>query len=114
MNKLLPVAMTIFLLSCEKKQKEHHYEVQYHGALKTLMMEGDLTATTSMVEYEQIEDIYALGARENLKGEIQVFNGRALNSHVKNDSLHIDTTYTGNAALLIFAQVPSWTQIKIP
>jgi acetolactate decarboxylase len=114
MNKLLMGAMAIFLFSCKEKQVDHQYEVQYHGALKTLMMEGDLTGTTSLVEYENIPNLYALGAVEDLKGEIQIFNSKVYNTYVQNDSLQFDSTYTVNAALLVFAQVPSWRSINIP
>lgn len=78
------------------------------------MMEGDLTGTTSLVEYENIPNLYALGAVEGLKGEIQIFNSKVFNTFVQNDLLQIDGTYTNNAALLVFAQVPSWREINIP
>ncbi|HSI71263.1 MAG TPA: hypothetical protein VK941_13590 [Gillisia sp.] len=114
MGKIL-VAVTAFLLySCAEEQKPHDYEVKYYGALKTLMMEGNLAATTSLAEYEDIENFYALGAMEDLKGEIQIFNSKALNSVVKNDTLQIDKTYTAKAALLVLARVPLWMSIPIP
>lgn len=114
MNKLLLGAMAISLFSCEEKQVDHQYEVQHHGALKTLMMEGDLMATKSLVEYENIPNSYALGAAEDLKGEIQIFNSKVYNTFIQNGSLQFDSTYTVNAALLVYAQVPSWRPINIP
>lgn len=114
MSKIFVAATVILLFSCTEKPAAHDYEVQYYGALKTLMMEGDLTGTTTLVEYEYIENLYALGASENLKGEIQVFNSKVHNTFNNNDTLQFDNTYTGKAALLVFAQVPNWKSINIP
>lgn len=114
MHKLFCAAALSIIFSCAGKPADHDYEVHYYGALKTLMMEGNLAATTSLVEYENIENLYALGAVEDLKGEIQIFNSKVVNSAVINDSLQIDTTYTSRAALLVYATVPRWKSINVP
>lgn len=114
MNRIILAAATLVLFSCQEKPANHNYEVQYYGALKNLMMEGDLKATANLPEYEAIEGLYALGAMEGLKGEIQIFNSEVFNAIISNDRVQIDTSYNSKAALLVFAQVPEWKSVNIP
>ncbi|MCM4159059.1 decarboxylase [Antarcticibacterium flavum] len=114
MHKSFLLVAALSLISCEEESTPHKYEVQYYGAMKNMMMEGDLTATATLTEFEAVENLYALGAMEDLKGEIQIFNSKAMNSIVQNDSVKIDTSYDYKSALFVFAQVPSWKRVNIP
>jgi len=44
--------------------------------------------------------VYALGAFENLKGEIQIFDGQPLITSVENGEAAIDDSYEKKATLL--------------
>ncbi|WP_052188160.1 hypothetical protein [Cellulophaga sp. Hel_I_12] len=88
-------------------------QVRYSGALRT-MMSGNLEATSSLDSLSKKSHLYALGAFENLKGEIQIFDGKALNSSVQSNKLFLDTTFNKKAALLVYAEVFNWQDVKIP
>ncbi len=90
------------------------HDVTYHGALKNIMHRGDLSAKVSLSEIEQRDNLYALGAIEDLKGEIQIFDGRAMNSFVKNNKISLDSSYTASATLLVKSYVSEWTAHNIP
>lgn len=107
--------LLIFFFSCDNSpKKQQSFEVEYKGALKNIMHKGDLSAKTSLSEFEHIENLYALGAIENLKGEIQIFNGEAYNSYVEGGEIKFDSTYSKKATLFVYATVKDWVTLSIP
>ena len=99
--------------SNDKKVEVHHY-----GALKNMMHKGDLSAKVTLDELKGMNHLYALGAVENLKGEILILDGIPSVSYVEgNDSLKtmmIDKSFEKNACLLVIASVEEWESIYIP
>ena len=111
---ILPILL--LLLSCflvTSCKKESSGNVFYSGALRT-MMSGNLEATASLDSLSKKSHLYALGAFENLKGEIQIFDGKAINSTVQTNELVFDKTFDKKAALLVYAEVANWQDVKIP
>lgn len=89
-------------------------KVGYAGALKNFMHKGDIASKFSLSELKDKDHIYAIGAVENLKGEIQIFDGISLVTFAENGKLNFDNTFKKNAALIVYAQVPEWTGVIIP
>ena len=94
-------------------------QVKYSGALRT-MMSGNLEATISLDTLLSADEagsrkkhLYALGATENLKGEIQIFDSEPTNSVVIDSSLQINDSYAMKAALLVYAEVEKWEEFTI-
>ncbi|MFT7119524.1 MAG: alpha-acetolactate decarboxylase [Flavobacteriales bacterium] len=82
--------------------------VNHQGALRN-MMSGNLEATMSLDSLQLMPHLYALGALEDLKGEIQVFDGVSYVSKSNpNDKVEIDSSFNHKAALLVYAQIPEW------
>jgi len=106
---------TSILFSCHHPiEKNQPFEVKYKGALKNIMHKGDLSSKIGLIELRDIQNIYALGAVENLKGEIQIFNNKPFNTYVQEGELKIDSSYTKQATLLVYASVTDWVSIPIP
>lgn len=115
MNRILLLLITLAIFSCERTSvKEQSFQVDYKGALKNIMHKGDLSAKAELSAYQDLKNVYALGAIENLKGEIQIFNGQPFNSIVQNGNLKFDSSYTKRATLLVTAVVKDWVSIPIP
>ena len=93
---------------------ENPFNVRYKGALKQMMRKGDIAAKADLKEIAELPNVYALGALENLKGEIQIFNEQPFNTFVQNDKAVIDSSFDKKATLLVWAQVENWTEISIP
>lgn len=89
------------------------YDVRYSGALREMMF-GDLQATVSLDTLKQKPNLYAIGAVESLKGEIQIFKSKPLNTSVDSDKIALDRTFSKNATLLVYAEVEKWETIEIP
>jgi alpha-acetolactate decarboxylase len=97
-----------FLISC-KNNPNVKRSVHHNGALMNLMS-GNLEATVSLDSLQTLPHLYALGALENLKGEIQIFDAASYVS--KKDvfnKVKIEPTFDHKAALLVYAQVPEWS-----
>jgi alpha-acetolactate decarboxylase len=105
--------LVLLLVSCQHIYKKTSItEVKYYGALKT-MMSGNIQSVISLDSLSNKKNLYALGAMENLKGEIQIFNSKPSNSSVLDSSLQIKNSYNIKAALLVSAEVKEWNTIEI-
>jgi len=89
-------------------------EVNYAGALKNMMHKGDISSKIELSSLKEYNHLYALGACENLKGEIQIFDNEIFNTYIEDDSLKFDQTNERNATLLVYAEVEKWQDINIP
>lgn len=105
--------LTLFMGCNSPVEDDSPWKVKYEGALKNIMKKGDLSAHIQLEELRSFSNLYALGAKENLKGEIQIFNSKSFNSMAKEDGIMIDTSYYGAATLLVFASVEKWKETAI-
>ena len=110
----------ISITSCGTGKKEtadketNKYKVEYNGALKNMMHKGDVSAKSDLKDFETSEHFYALGALENLKGEIQIFDSKPFNTMVVDSALTFDNSFNKKATLLVYASVSKWKAINIP
>ena len=109
---ILGISLMLFA-NCKEAQNLTYQKVAHNGALRTIMS-GDLDATSSLDTLATKNNLYALGAVEQLKGEIQIFNSTPFISSVDENEVFIDPTFSKKAALLVYAVVPVWEEIKIP
>ena len=112
MKYLLIAFISVSIISCQTS-KEESYKVEYEGALKKIMA-NDISAKVDLSDFKNTKNFYALGAVEELKGEIQIFNSRPYITSVGKNSLNIDKTFTKKATLLVYATVENWESIAIP
>lgn len=110
MKKYFLMFLVFLLIACEQKGT---YHVQYRGSLSAVMMRGDISAKIAMDTLFKANNLYAVGALENLEGEILVLNGISYISSVADSAIKIDFTFIKKAALLVYTQVTHWDTIKI-
>lgn len=113
-NKISFATLILFLIiSCDKKvEKTTSINVQYSGALRNIMS-GNISSTISLDSLSKKKNLYALGAIENLKGEIQIFNSNASNSFVNDSILEINDSFNTKAALFVYAKVNDWETFQL-
>lgn len=87
-------------------------EVKHSGALRTIMS-GNIQQVISLDTLSKKKHLYALGAVNNLKGEIQVFDSKPSNSFIVDNRLQIKDSYNIKASLLVYAEVKEWDSFKI-
>lgn len=90
------------------------FKVEHKGALKSIMHEGDISAKAHLSELKNDEHVYALGAVENLKGEILILDSKPFVTSVENNELSIDQSFDKNACLLVYAHVAQWNNYDVP
>jgi len=105
MNRIVLFIVGILLCSCTNQKDA---TVKHHGKLISIMG-GNLEAVVSLDSIPS-DHLYALGAVEDLKGEIQIFNGKSFISKTTTDgNVQILDDLDHKAALLVHAQVKEWT-----
>jgi hypothetical protein len=68
------IAIPLFLFSCDTSINKSGtsngdsapFKVEYFGALKNMMHKGDISAQANLSDFENTQNLYALGALENL------------------------------------------------
>ena len=88
-------------------------KVEYAGALNDMMQQGDVSAKANLKDFQNKEHLYALGALEQLKGEILILDGMTSISSVQNQELAIDNSFNYNASLLVYATVAEWKSFEV-
>ena len=107
------VFFTIAFSSCrDKESKTLSTEVKHSGALRTIMS-GNIQPVISLDTLSKMKNLYALGAVDNLKGEIQIFDSQPSNSFVVDSNLQIKDTYNIKASLLVYAEIEAWDSFQI-
>ena len=115
MKQILFKLLFLLILSCGNPSISNQIiKVEYKGALKNMMHKGDISAKADLSEYENIKNFYALGAFENLKGEIQIFDSQPYNSFVEEELIKIDSSYSKKATLFVYSIVEDWAEFQIP
>jgi alpha-acetolactate decarboxylase len=110
---ILFILLAMLTISCETKvDKTEKVQVHHAGALKTIMS-GNITAVISLDSLSNKKNLYALGAMENLQGEIQVFNSVPYNSMLADSSLQFSDSYNVKASLLVYAEVEEWNKFNL-
>tara|TARA_R110000787_G_scaffold45993_2_gene111902 strand:+ start:5358 stop:6083 length:726 start_codon:yes stop_codon:yes gene_type:complete len=110
LNILSFTILVLLICSCQRTNKKViEFEVKHSGALKK-MMSGSIQSVVSLDSLSNKKHLYALGAFENLQGEIQVFNGMVYNSMVQGDRIHIEKNLKGSASLLVYSEVSQWKE----
>ena len=79
-----------------------------------MMHKGDISANADLKDFENTAHFYAIGDIENLKGEIQIFDSKPINTIVIDSSLTFDNSFNKKAALLVYASVNKWKTVIIP
>lgn len=89
-------------------------EVQYAGALRNIMHGNDLRAKVELGDFAETPNFYALGALENLKGEILILDSKPYLATTVDDEIAINQNFDAKATLLVYSQVKAWKSIEIP
>ena len=109
------VLILLTALSCRSTQNDtDSFRVEYKGALKDIMHKGDISEKADLLDFKNEKHFYALGAIENLKGEIQIFDSKPINTAVVEKNLTIDKSFSKKATLMVYAGVKEWNSINIP
>ena len=94
-------------------QAQEKYSVEFFGALRSTIIEGDISAQADLSEFMEIENFYALGAFEDLKGEILIMGPETYSVRATDGEIAFIDPYTEKANLLVTATVPEWREVVL-
>lgn len=111
---IIVLAILLFAFaSCQDKDRKNiSIDVKHSGALRTIIS-GNIQSAISLDTLSEKKNLYALGAVDHLKGEIQIFNSTPSNSFVVDSSLQIKDAFNLKASLLVYAEVKAWDSFQI-
>lgn len=111
---IIPLIFTVGVSCQNSDEVTPDVSVQYAGALKNFMHKGDISAKFDLMDLDTLNHVYALGALENLKGEILILDGNTYLSSQSQDGIQITNELSREASLIVYAQVPDWNWIDVP
>ncbi len=89
-------------------------QVEHVGALKNIMHEADISPQIDLKDLSKKENLYALGAVGNLKGEIIILDSFPYVTSVENKNVLMDLSFDKTATLLVYSQVKQWKEVPVP
>ncbi len=108
MIKLLLVTMLIYTTTIS-----HLPEVKVVGALRNIMIDGDLSAHINLETLDKTH-LYGLGPVAGLKGELIIIDGKVYSTYIEGGDLVSQQNKTSLAAMLVYSKVEKWKEISIP
>ncbi|MEM8526707.1 MAG: acetolactate decarboxylase [Bacteroidota bacterium] len=112
----LPIIYSmLFLASCQPAEKQEQAEVQVTGALRNVMHKSELQGIFDLSTIENQPHTYGLGPIEYLQGELLVFDGKAYQSKVGEDSsIVMKSDFQVKAPFFVHTQVEEWEMEELP
>lgn len=92
---------------------QHGYAVEHFGQLRSIMQEANISAQVDLQKFSGNDSFYALGAFENLKGEILIFGGESYSTRSIDDQVEFVNAFEERATLLVASHVDSWQEFII-
>jgi len=117
MNSKYILAMLISLsihsqLSFAQQQNNN---VQVAGAMRNVMQKGQLEGTILLDTIAQKNNLYGLGPKAYLKGELLIIDGQSFVSSVNTDgSIKIEKTFQVEAPFLVYTNNDKWKAYTLP
>ncbi len=114
MRGLINYIIVLTLAACTNQHTSNgNFTVEHYGMLREIMMEQKMQSRIDLSTLKQVENLYALGAMDELRGEILIIDGQPVNSRANDGSLTIDTSFNSGAALLVKTEVKEWKVIEV-
>lgn len=113
-NSIFCALAVAFALSGCDQQTVFTSTVHHRGALRNAMQAGDISAKIDLDSLAGKPHLFALGALENLKGEIQIFDSQPFITTVIDSAIATSSSFSYKAMLLVYAQVSQWQENEIP
>ena len=100
--------------ACKKGNREKPSDnIVMQGHVDSIM-EGKFNTFYELDSLASMNHVYALGAMDSLKGEIQIFDDEAFHSIADGDSIVVGSTNISRASLLVYAEVNDWVTYNLP
>jgi len=113
--KYIPLLLSCILLSCSFNiQANQNYWVKHSGDRMDIIKQGNFSGTIDLQDLENIDNLFAIGPLEGLKGEITINNSKPSISTLTQDKQQKDiASFKHKAIFLVYGSVKEWQEIVI-
>ena len=94
-------------------QRDTGFTVKWVGAQRNVL-QGDISGHIALASISGLQNLYAVGPAEGLRGEVSIFDSVPSISRIVDGNLNIDTNFNVNACFLVYTQVSDWHRVTIP
>jgi acetolactate decarboxylase len=94
-------------------ERDTGFTVKWVGAQRKVL-EGDISGHIALASISGLQNLYAVGPAEGLRGEVSIFDSVPSISRIVDGALKVDTNFNVNACFLAYAQVSAWHRVTIP
>ncbi len=118
--QILTLFIFVLFVNCNTSKKDSTTKTTYSdisniGAMKNVMWKGELEGIISLDTIKNKENLYGLGPKSFLTGEILINNGKSYHSIVLSDStMLVEKTYALSAPFFVYANVNEWKKVELP
>jgi hypothetical protein len=94
-------------------ERDAAFTVKWVGAQRNVL-QGDIRGQIALASIAGLQNLYAVGPAEGLKGEVSIFDSVPSISRIVDGALKVDTNFINvNACFLVYAQVSAWQRVTI-
>jgi len=99
----------------EQELKNNISPVKITGAMRNVMMKGELAGTINLDTIQDKAHLYGLGPVEYLKGEILIYDGISYVSSVTSKgSVKVDESFKVKAPFFVYENISKWREVELP
>jgi len=120
LNSLISTLLIATVIGCKSGAKDYGKSdtatsVKVAGAMKNVMLKGELQGTIALDTISDKTGLYGLGPVDYLKGEILIIDGKAYKSTVVSDTtMLIEETFDLRAPFFVYDNKTNWNQVQLP
>lgn len=103
----------LFAVIAQVAEPKPGFEVKYAGAMRNVMLKGNLDAHFDCASLRKTKNVYALGPVAGLKGEVTILDGKPSIATIVDGKPSVGDDWP-KACFLVYAVVERWTPIKVP
>jgi hypothetical protein len=94
-------------------ERDAGFTVKWVGAQRNVL-QGDISGHIALASISSLQNLYAVGPAEGLRGEVSIFDSVPSISSITDGALKIETNFTLSACFLVYAQVSAWHRVTFP
>ncbi len=109
------ILLLLFLLSFNALGQNQSNQVFVSGALSNVMKNGDLQSTILLDTISTKENLYGLGPKHYLTGELLIMDGEAYVTSIDdNGAIKMEKTFQAKAPFFVYTYVEEWESYRLP
>lgn len=107
--------LVLFLTQCRRTPSKLEDRVSIHGAMKTVLEDGEYKMNIQLDTIDNIENIYGIGLKAFLKGEIIAYQGKIYKSTVIDENeMKVEESRNISASFFGFSHIDKFDTLVLP